>query len=318
MDHGLARCRSLGICGCCDAPHSPNPLSPASENFFIIAVPASVLLSSGPMDTARLDELKQWFAAFVDGYREPDGSLHSVHTLKWDHSRRVADECREIATDLGWGPDDVNTAEALGTLHDVARFPQYEQYRTLVDRDSVNHGKFGYDLVRERGILDACTPEDREAILDGIRFHNLRSVPDALPPRVLRFVRLIRDADKLDILHIVEVSLRDGAVKRNPEILLNIDVDGPATPELVQQILREKTGSYENVKSLADMNLMRMTWMYDINYLPCLRRIVDRGLLDGLKETIPAPVDPGVHRIIRAARDYVNERLREGRMELSS
>jgi hypothetical protein len=95
-------------------------------------------------------------------------------------------------------------------------------------------------------------------------------------------VQLVRDADKLDIMTVIEDAVRTGAYARDPGILLNVVADAPPTPELVAEVRAGVTGSYGHVRSLADIRLVGLSWTRDIASLPVLARLRRRGLTAAL------------------------------------
>jgi len=259
------------------------------------------------MNTEQLSTLKKWYMDFVEQYRNRDGSMHLVIQLKLDHSIRVAADCRAIAADLGWPEHEIMTAEAIGLLHDVSRFPQFVEYRTFLDHKSFDHGERGFQILSESGVLSLLDSAEQAEILNSVRYHNRRSIEAVMDHDSMRFLKLIRDADKLDILQIVYETIKNNQHKDFPEILCHINPGGPATPELIAEIKKHGYGSYEHVKSMTDMNLMRMTWVYNINYLPALRRLSQRKLLDQLDETMIS--DPEVEALMAKARSFVEGKL---------
>jgi len=198
-------------------------------------------------------------------------------------------------------------ADVVGMLHDAGRFPQFAKFRTFYDPSSLNHGECGYETALSCGALKSCAPADAAIILDGIRHHNCRRVPASLPGASLPFLKLVRDADKLDILYIVNDTIKRDRHKDYPEILLNIDLKGPPNPALIREIQETKTGSYQNVKTLADMGLMRLSWIYDVNYLPAFRRIRERRLLEDVYATLPDTAE--VRAIISSASEFIAQKM---------
>ena len=260
------------------------------------------------MTPQTFDGILSWFQAFTASHADNGGSaLHPLLQLKLDHSRRVAAECRDIASELGWSDSDRRIAEATGILHDTGRFPQFARHRTFSDSSSLNHGECGYSTVLASVALDSCEPVEAAILLDSVRHHNRRLIPDSIGPGSLPFLKLVRAADKLDILFVINDTLRRGRHKDYPEIMLNIEIDGPPTPELVREIRDTGSGRYENVKTLADMGLMRMSWVYDLNYIPSFRRIRDRRLLEDVYESLPDT--PDIRAIIANAAQHMEKNL---------
>ena len=130
------------------------------------------------MTIEQFEELKKWYLEFADSVISGNGKVGELAKLKLEHSFNVASECREIATELGWDKKDIITAETLGLFHDVGRYPQLAKYCTFSDPDSINHGECGYQTVLEQGVFSILEDIDRMRILDGIRHHNARIVPD--------------------------------------------------------------------------------------------------------------------------------------------
>jgi putative nucleotidyltransferase with HDIG domain len=206
--------------------------------------------------------------------------------LKLDHSLRVSAECRAVAAELSWSLPDQDLAEAAGLLHDVGRFEQCRRFGTFADARSVDHGDLGVEILAQAEFLTAVAPVPAELIREAVRCHNKHEIPPALAAPARALVQLVRDADKLDIMTLIEHSVRSGAYAREPGILLHVTADGPPSPELVAEIRAGSTGSYGNVHSLADIRLVGVSWTRDIVCLPVLARLRQRGLTAALAQAL--------------------------------
>jgi len=229
-----------------------------------------------------LDPLRRRFTAYVRSFAAADGTLAPMMQLKLDHSLRVSRDCRDVAVEEGWPKASLDLAEAAGLLHDVGRFEQCRRYGTFADRHSVDHGDLGLRVLDCQGFLGDTAAELAAALRAAVRCHNKHAIPDDLPAGHRPLVQLVRDADKLDIMTVVEEAVRTGAYARNPGILLNVVADAPPTPELVAEVRAGATGSYAHVHSLADIRLVGLSWTRDIASLPVLERLRQRGLTAGL------------------------------------
>ncbi|MCF7849744.1 MAG: HD domain-containing protein, partial [Kiritimatiellales bacterium] len=236
-----------------------------------------------------------------------NGNLHPFLRLKADHSERVADNARQLAEDSGWKPAGANSAEALGWLHDVGRFSQFSTYGTFTDATSVNHGERGAEVVLGSGILAPLKSEEQNALLEGIRYHNAKTEPDHLDEESLRFLKLIRDADKLDIFQIVLDSVRRDGFKVLPGMLPQVALDGPVNPHVLSEIQTHRFCSIINVGSLADFLLMQLAWVYDLNYPASFRLMANRHIIDMLEQALPK--ERQVSQIVEAVRRFTNEHL---------
>jgi hypothetical protein len=253
------------------------------------------------MDPSTLSRIRKWFVAFVRSHAEGDGRVEPMLRLKSAHSGRVAKGCRAIAADLEFGDGDARLAEAVGLLHDVARFPQFRKYRTFHDAKSLDHGDFGAGIFDASELKAGLGDRLGGIISDGIRFHNKRAVPGHVAGDRLRFVNLVRDGDKMDIYGVVVETIRTRRYERDPEILMHAAPDGPISPDLVDEIRTQRRASYQHVRSLPDWVLLMLAWTYDINYAPTLRRIERAGHLAFLMDFVGgSPVAAPVLSDIRA------------------
>jgi hypothetical protein len=257
------------------------------------------------MNAASLAYVEQWFDTFTSGYLG-ERDLFPLE-LKKKHSSSVAADCEGIAEDLGWEAGKVNAAKAAGLLHDSGRFPQFQKYRTFHDGRSCDHGEESWRVIKEAGILCGLPEQEQEEILTAVRYHNRRAEKDGLTQGSLDLLRIVRDADKLDIINIVTMAIEKGWHKEHPAILLEVDINGPVNPVLAREILDTRQGGYENVKSLADMNLMKACWAFGLNFMPSLQRFRDRRYLYGLADASSSCHE--VREIHNMVENYFRERL---------
>ena len=155
------------------------------------------------MNSEILEKIKTWFDEYITTHIPEKMLSNQMIQIKLEHSRHVADNCSTIAEELKWDEREILTAEALGLLHDIGRFSQFVEYRTFSDSDSVNHGELGCKVVKHSKILSSISVRHRQCILDGIRHHNHRNLVQDVNPDSMPFLKLIRDADKLDIFRVV-------------------------------------------------------------------------------------------------------------------
>jgi len=238
------------------------------------------------MTQAELQKLETEWCAVVAGY-EKDGNLEPLQQLKREHSIRVSADTRLLAEELEWPEGEVCLAEAVGLLHDTGRFPQYKKYRSFDDSQTVDHGDCGADALADIGVLGELAAEERDQILHAVRFHNKKHLPAELTEREEKQLRLIRDADRLDIFFVTYHAIKTGRVHDYPEVTINVDFDGPPTPQVLGQLERREPIDYRHLHSMADRFLLFLSWMYDLSFPPARRKIHDRQVIDRFLEIAP-------------------------------
>ena len=66
---------------------------------------------------------------------------------KEEHSFRVQELSKVIATSLNLNKKDIEVASLCGLLHDIGRFEQWKKYKTYKDLDTIDHGDLGYNIL---------------------------------------------------------------------------------------------------------------------------------------------------------------------------
>lgn len=141
--------------------------------------------------------------------------------LKAEHTFRVSRLCEEIARSLELSKEETDLAWLIGLLHDLGRFEQQKVYGTFNDAISIDHAKYGAELLfgnrDENGTVSPISirdftvdPSEDEVIRTAVYYHSAYRLPEDLDERTGMFCNLIRDADKIDIIRVnVEFPLEE-------------------------------------------------------------------------------------------------------------
>lgn len=227
---------------------------------------------------------------------------------KQKHSLRVMELSKKIATELKLSQDEINLATLIGLLHDIARFEQYTQYKTYRDVDSFDHGDYGVKILNEdiRNYID--TDEYDKIIKCAVKNHNKYKIENDLNEKEELFCKIVRDADKLDILYeILEIFWKEDKDKPNVEYSKIPD-------EVMEQILnrepvRRKKGDDDLVKLLCTV-----AFVFDINFDTSLTIIEQENYINRILNSFEFK-DENTKKQIELIREnvnnYIDERLKK-------
>lgn len=237
--------------------------------------------------------LIDWFDRYVNRYRDKKGNLPAALELKYRHSQRVAENARLIAQGLNLTPENILMAEGCGLVHDIGRFPQYIRYGSFHDADTVDHGQEGRRILEKEQIPRHFDADDGERIACAVEYHNKKvsDIPTNLKDEAIFFLRLIRDADKLDIMDLVMKSVANDGFSNLSDMLPHIRTSRELTPAVVEEILKTKTVSVNNLRTVTDFVAMLASWFYDLNYAPARALASDHHILRRIEEALPDTQD---------------------------
>lgn len=235
------------------------------------------------------NDLRMWFERYVDGFRDQDGVLHPLLELKRGHSLRVAGNVRVIAGDLHFPESENCFAEECGLVHDVGRFTQFARFGSFRDADTVDHGAEGRRILEEQDLSFLPDSGCRDLLLFVVEYHNRKGmdIPHRLSAGQNRFLYLIRDADKLDILELVLRAVVIDGFQDLREMLPHIRLSRELSPGVLAEAAESRSVSNGSLSTLADFLLMMATWCYDMYYPPTRRLVVQRGILPRIRRELP-------------------------------
>ena len=237
-----------------------------------------------------LEKAKQEFIKYTENF---DLTEKKHIELKQKHSLRVMENSKEIATRMGLDQEKIELAELIGLLHDIARFEQYKQFKTFSDAESFDHGDYGAKLLftnqkdlDENQRIKGLNPQDKfirkfietdkydNIIEKAIKNHNKFEIENGLNDEELFYAKLIRDADKTDIIYESIIIFWKG----NEEQINNSKI----TDKYMQQLLEHKLFKREKGVKIEGLDsvLAVAVFVFDINYKESFQILKERDYMN--------------------------------------
>jgi len=262
------------------------------------------------VEQEKLEKFKAWFDNYVAGFYGDDNFVNSHLKLKQEHTLRVCQEMQFLANELGLAENQKRIAEVTALFHDIGRFKQFIKYRMYNDVKTVNHSLLGLEVLKEEKVLEDVDKEERELIEKAIEYHGLKELPVDLNGECLLLSKLIRDADKLDVFYVVTEYYKHYKNKQKKVFLeLGVPDEPEYSHDLVEAILHGRQIDYNHVRTLNDMKLLQLGWIYDVNFPPTLKRIKQRKFLEMLLSFLPQTED--IQKVEETILGYVDSRCAE-------
>jgi len=257
------------------------------------------------MNSDLVCSLKDWFTCYVSRFYTNDSEYNRPIILKEEHTKRVCGNIIMIGDELGLSREDLITAEIIALFHDVGRFRQYEIYHTFVDALSEDHAKLGLRQIGIHKVLSGLPKNRKILISKAIAYHNAAFLPEYEDEKTLLFMKLIRDADKLDIW---KVFLDYYMENRYSDAIALWLPDNPSFSEkIIDSIRMRKFAKLKDLKTLNDFKLLQVSWVFDINFIPSFRTIKNNNFIGMLEKTLPNVKE--ITGALKIARDHVDSNL---------
>lgn len=197
-----------------------------------------------------IDFIDKMFKEYVHTFNIEDKNIY----LKYEHTFEVVKFSESIAKKLNLSEEEINLSKAIAYFHDIGRFEQVSLTNTFQD-SVMDHADYGVDLLFNRNLIEKFNIDKKyyRVIEKAVRNHNKLEILDKLEDNEEVFVKLIRDADKIDIYR-VRVKYLDNNFLELPS---KINIDDFYSHKLI---------NLKNRKNKSDSLLCVMAFVYDFNF----------------------------------------------------
>lgn len=256
-----------------------------------------------------LNFFKKWFSDYCKSFHSSDIEDQRNIYLKEHHTFNVCKNIIEIAKELSLSSNQIILSEAVALFHDIGRFPQYAKYKTFRDNISVNHGLLGAQTLLGKKILQNLSDNEQELIIQAVKFHNAFSIPKTEKEDIVFFIKLIRDADKLDIWRVFIEYYESPDENRASAVSLGLPDIPEYSDDVISCLYKKKIVSLSKIKTLNDFKLLQLSWIYDLNFKPSFRLLLERDYIDRIIAKLPQTEE--IQKVLFPLKEFVLQRLKK-------
>jgi putative nucleotidyltransferase with HDIG domain len=252
---------------------------------------------------------------YIKSFYCDDEFINEQVALKHVHTRKVTQIMQELASELKLDAYLCEIAAATGLLHDIGRFEQVKKYRTFLDAKSVSHALLGIRIIQELGLVSGYEKDFQASVLAAVKHHSDLEVSAAagLPEHADLMIRMIRDADKLDIFRVIKIAyekLQSSGFSEQQLVTFGIsraELTDECSETVLEDLLSRRQASYGEVKTITDRKLLQLCWVFDFNFSQSLIKAIESGHINYIFNILPktAQMDLVKAEII----DYISAKL---------
>lgn len=214
---------------------------------------------------------------------------------KYYHSIRVMEYSIKIASSLNLPDELIEIIATAGLLHDIGRFEQWKNYQTYMDISSVDHAELGVEILKRDNYIKNYISDDKYAniIYKTIYEHNKNKISKNLSYAEEIFCKIIRDADKLDILETQGNTIQSDAICHR---------------EYFENIYNKQCCVNNKDDNEADRIIKMICFVYDINFQYSIQYIKDKNIIHNKLQLLKNNCPEGIKldEIEKELNNYLN------------
>ena len=217
---------------------------------------------------------------------------------KYYHSYRVLAYAIKIGKSLKLDRKSLELLKKCALLHDIARFKQYTDFQTFSDLQSFDHGDKGYEILSDNHFIEqfSANKEEQDIILFSVKNHNKKEIASGTDKQVF-YTKIVRDADKLDIMFEQGNSINDDNLTINEEMLKDLNDN--------------KLCSNRFTVNQAEHIIRMLSFIYDINFSETYKIILKKKIIEHKIKTLKKHVvNVDLDLIEQELISYVQEQIK--------
>ena len=181
------------------------------------------MISSEILEAFRSD-FKKYLKPFLSAQYKDD--IHVLRNII--HTEKVVENILILADSLELSETEKNTAEVIALFHDIGRFWLFLQDQT--EKNKYNHAQASIQYLKTNDTFISLDESVKNNFIEIIQNHHLPEIQKKDNDSEFFFIRLLRDADKLDIWRSTTDNLVDNKKRLNLNRELGLS-DKPAITE---------------------------------------------------------------------------------------
>lgn len=217
-----------------------------------------------------LTKAEQEFINYTSQYANVSEKIE----YKIQHTKRVESLAKTIAEKLDLDEENIKLAMLIGLLHDIGRFEQIKRYDSYYD-DKVDHADLGVEILFKDNIIRKFIEADQydTIIYKAVKNHNKYQIENNLSKEEELHAKIIRDADKIDILN-------DVCNKTFSSIYNKEDIsDQNFSDKTYENIMHKKLVDAKNMETDLDHWILKVGFIFDFNFKISLQMVKESGCI---------------------------------------
>ena len=226
-------------------------------------------------------DIKEYLKPFLSNqYKDDNYVLRNII-----HAEKVVENILILADSLELSESEKNTAEVVALFHDIGRFWILLQEQS--ERQKYDHAQASVQYLITNHTFNSLDESVKENLIEVIQNHHLPETQKKDNSAVYFFMRLLRDADKLDLWRVTTDNLLNSKKRSLLARELELNDKLVVTESFCQNILEGGIARKNEIITFSDYLLYQMSWVFDLNFKKSFQLLNQRQYMRYYYDALP-------------------------------
>jgi hypothetical protein len=223
------------------------------------------------------------------------------------HAEQVAENCAIIGNALELSAEELFMARLIATLHDIGRFNQIASNIIEGEGTTKDHAESGIEIISNFESFNELNEAEQRILTTTIWHHNKPEIPKNEDRYVLFYLKLLRDADKIDSMRLTAEYLIDHKARSKVFLGRKFAKNPKVSKSVYDTIIKGSIPLKNSINSLHEYILYQLAWVFDMNFRKSYHILNNKQYIKNLFKYLPKnDANINIYRIVKI---YVDNQL---------
>ncbi|MEI7523177.1 MAG: HD domain-containing protein [Mariniphaga sp.] len=252
-----------------------------------------------------IDSLRIAYKEFIISFKHAPYNVDPAVERTIIHTEKVVENSLSLADSLELNENDRAVAEISALFHDIGRL-----WILLPENSEIiisDHAQASIEYLKACVPFNQLEEPTRSIIIQVIKNHNKPDLPSKDNETNLFYIKLLRDADKLDVWRATSdyISRRSG--KPNLAKDLALSEKPVVTPSFCKIIIEGGIPNKNDLVTFNDFIIFQMSWIFDLHFKKSFQIVNQKQYIRHLYDSLPK--NDNVIEIYRMIRIYMENKI---------
>lgn len=252
-----------------------------------------------------LENAKKEFEKYISKYNLNNPEI----ARKVGHSYRVAKISKKIAKSLNLEQEEIEVAELIGLLHDIAKIDQKSESKIYKDLEHIEHGDAAVIILEKNNYIRKYVKDNKydeiikTAIINHSKYEITKNIQDE---KTLMFCKIIRNSDEIDIIYQAQEIFWKDKTK----------IQDGISQKVLKDFKEEKQILNQDKITQLDKAIAIISFIYDINYIEGFKIIKENDYINKIIDKFEienTKVKEQFEEIRKIANKYIENKIQKER-----
>jgi hypothetical protein len=212
------------------------------------------------------------------------GSELNVLSLMREHSMKVAEYSEYLAAQLMMEAEECSLVGIIGLVQDLGRFSLHDSGYGQVPGDDLSASTLS--VLDDAPFFAEMTLPEQQLVREVIEVGE-KQAASPKDARSAQLVKILRDADKLDLWEVAVLQLKKDGSFKMPEFSLGLTKVLGVSEPVIKALILGKAVHKADIQTVTDFKLYLISLVYDLHSKPAFQIINQKQLIPKIYDSLP-------------------------------